>query len=145
MSNFNLIIKGKICPYCHSKTEYINSEEIYGKNYGNIYICRACSAYVGVHKGTDKALGRLANKELRELKKVAHFHFDKIAKTSLINEIWPEYIEGVSNRQKAYLWLAKQMNIEPDYCHIGMFDEHQCLIAITISSKAVKKLLKNIV
>ena len=30
-----------------------------------IYICKPCDAYVGVHKGTDKALGRLANKELR--------------------------------------------------------------------------------
>lgn len=138
------IINGLKCPYCNSKTEFINSQEIYGKDYGNIYICRSCSAYVGVHKETNKALGRLANKELRELKKVAHFHFDKIAKTSLINEIWPEYIENTSNRQKAYLWLSKQMNIEPEYCHIGMFDEHQCLKAISICSKIIyEKTLKH--
>lgn len=60
------IFKGKVCPYCKEQTEYVDSACIYGKSYGMIYLCRKCDAYVGVHKGTNKALGRLANKELRQ-------------------------------------------------------------------------------
>lgn len=59
------MLKGRICPYCHIKTEYKNSVDIYGADYGMIYICPKCRAYVGVHKGTDKAKGRLANEYLR--------------------------------------------------------------------------------
>ena len=63
------IYSGKLCPYCKKETEYKDSSIIYGKSYGMVYICSTCDAYVGVHKGTDKALGRLADKKLRELKK----------------------------------------------------------------------------
>ena len=80
----NQILTGLICPYCGGETAYIDSCRVYGRSYGMMYICRPCDAWVGVHKGTDKALGRLANKELREAKKEAHFWFDKIAKTNLI-------------------------------------------------------------
>ena len=57
------------CDYCGRETEYVDSKVIYGKSYGKIYLCRNCMAYVGVHKGTDKPLGRLANAELRNWKK----------------------------------------------------------------------------
>ena len=126
------IYEGKICPYCCKHTEYIDSSFVYGKSYGMIYICKPCDAYVGVHKGTDKSLGRLANKELRMAKKEAHFYFDKIAKTSLINEIWREYIPNLTNRQKAYLWLSKQMDIDRELCHIGMFTLPQCKKVVEI-------------
>ena len=91
-----------------------------------MYICRPCDAWVGVHKGTDKALGRLANKELREAKKEAHFWFDKIAKTNLIYKVFPKYMDGVSNRNRAYLWLSEQLGIPRDICHIGMMDVADC-------------------
>ena len=63
------IIHGKVCPYCRGKSEYVDSSVIYGKSYGMIYLCRTCDAYCGVHRSTDRALGRLANKELRFCKK----------------------------------------------------------------------------
>lgn len=58
------------CDYCGRETEYVDSKVIYGKSYGKIYLCRNCMAYVGVHKGTDKPLGRLANAELRNWKRL---------------------------------------------------------------------------
>lgn len=127
-----MLYAGLVCPYCGNNTEYVDSSVIYGKSYGMIYLCRPCEAYVGVHKGTDKALGRLANKELREAKKEAHFYFDQIAKTSLINKIWKEYIPNLGNRNKAYLWLSKKMNIPKEYCHIGMFGVAECKKVVEI-------------
>lgn len=48
------------CDYCGGPTEYVDSSVIYGRSYGMIYLCRPCRAYVGVHRGTNKPLGRLA-------------------------------------------------------------------------------------
>ena len=71
-----LIMAGKICPYCGQPTEYVDSAAVYhGISYGMIYLCRKCDAYVGVHRGTDKALGRLANRSLREWKKTGSLLF----------------------------------------------------------------------
>ena len=65
-----------LCDYCGRQAEYVDSAEIYnGKSYGMIYLCRPCKAYVGVHRGSDKPLGRLADAELREWKKRAHAAF----------------------------------------------------------------------
>lgn len=64
------------CDYCGRRAEYVDSKVIYGKSYGMIYLCRNCMAYVGVHKGSDKPLGRLANAQLRHWKKEAHAAFD---------------------------------------------------------------------
>lgn len=108
------IYEGKICPYCGAKTEYTDSSCVYGTSYGMIYICHPCKAWVGVHKGTDKALGRLANASLRKAKMDAHKYFD---------QIWRS---GRMSRSLAYAKLAAFMNIDIEDCHIGMFDEDQC-------------------
>lgn len=100
-----------------------------------IYICKPCDAYVGVHKGTDTPLGTLANKATREARKQAHFYFDQIAKTGLINKIWREYIPNIGNRNKAYLWLSKEMGIDVELCHIAMFGVAQCEQVIEVSKK----------
>jgi len=133
------IMTGKRCPYCLEPTQYIDSKYVYSRSYGMIYICKPCNAWVGVHKGTNKALGRLANEELREAKKEAHKYFDQIAKTGLINKIWPVYQPNISNRSKAYMWLSNQMNIPPSECHIGMMGVDQCQQVVDISRNAITK------
>lgn len=134
----NEILTGKICPYCGKPTEFVDSSVIYGISYGMIYLCQDCDAYVGVHKGTDKSLGRLANSELREAKKQAHYYFDKIAKTGLINKIYKKYIPNISNRNKAYKWLSLQLNIPVKNCHIGMFDIPECKKVIELCKPIIK-------
>ena len=102
------VLSGKICPYCGNPTEYVDSSVIYGRSYGMIYLCRDCRAYVGVHKGTDQALGRLANAELREAKKDAH------------------------------LWLSIQLGIPREICHIGMFDVKDCKRVVELCKPLIK-------
>ena len=53
------------CDYCGRRPEYVDSAVSYGKSYGMTLLCSPCNAYVGVHDGTNKPLGRLANAELR--------------------------------------------------------------------------------
>jgi len=128
---------GKQCPYCNNESEKVDSIVVYGRSYGDIYFCKPCHAYVGCHPD-GSAKGSLANSSLREARKLAHFWFDQIAKTKLINKIWKQYIPDISNRNKAYLWLSKQMGIDRDDCHIGMMDENQCKLVQQISENAVK-------
>lgn len=124
------INKGLICQYCNAPTEYVDSNEVYRKSYGMIYLCRGCAAWVGVHKGTSIALGRVANEELRYAKKEAHFWFDGL---------WKHKIKGGeskhSARSGAYKWLAKAMNVEPELCHIGMFTTEQCEEVVELCKK----------
>lgn len=126
-TELQLINQGLKCPYCKAKTEYIDSVEVYGRSYGMVYACRPCKAYVGVHKGTDTALGRLANDQLRELKRLAHYFFDKLWKLKIISKVSPEWTPGISYRTKSYNWLALQMGKTVEETHIGLFDEAECM------------------
>ena len=97
------------CDYCGRQAEYVDSKVVYGKSYGMMYLCRNCMAYVGVHKGTDKPLGRLANAELRYWKKRAHAVFDPL---------WQRgRFRGHRNAEQTNIW---------------MFDVAQCRKAIHI-------------
>lgn len=115
------ILDARICPYCGKAPEFVDSEVIYGKSYGMIYLCKPCEAFVGVHKGSRKALGRLANRELRAWKKRAHSYFDQLWMRKMRNGF-----SKTHSRHAAYKWLSDTMGIEPKYTHIGMFDIQQC-------------------
>jgi hypothetical protein len=120
---FNLVIEAKICPYCGKKPKLVDSSIVYGKSYGLIYYCKPCDAYVGTHKDTEKPLGRLANKELRYFKKLAHSFFDSI------------WHQKIMNRHGAYKWLSEIMVLPPEHTHIGMFDVDQCKKVVEESKK----------
>ena len=88
------------------------------------YKCTNCDAYVGVHTGTRIPLGRIANKELRELKKECHALFDPA---------W----QGNKRltRGKAYGRLATLLGIPIEECHFGWFDKDTLCRAKEIMSK----------
>lgn len=117
-----------ICPYCGRKAEFVDSSIIYGKSYGMIYLCRQDVAYVGVHKGTTKPLGRLANAQLRFWKKQAHAAFDPLWQRGPFHK----------HRNVAYDWLSQQMGIPREETHIGMFDIEQCKQVIRICNQRRK-------
>ena len=118
----NDIISGTTCPYCGCKSKYVDSSVIYGKSYGMVYMCEPCDAFVGVHhKTSKKALGRLANRELREWKKKAHAHFDQLWKRGLKKGRKKHEV-----RNSAYKWLANELGIKVEHSHIGMFDVELC-------------------
>lgn len=60
--------------------------------------------------------GTLANNELREYRKQAHYWFDKL---------WEEPTR-VSTRYNAYRWLAYKLNLKREETHIAHFEIEQC-------------------
>lgn len=123
--------KPTICRYCGSPVVYTSNAEIYGKEYGTgkCYLCRNCRAFVGVHPGTDTPLGTLANAELREWRKEAHFWFDRIWKKPT----------RITTRYNAYGYLAKKMGLPREETHIGMFEIEQCKKVIEFSKEKMQR------
>lgn len=113
------------CDYCGKPAQFVDSAIVYGgRSYGMIYHCPDCRAWVGVHKGSDQPMGRLADAELRRWKRGAHAAFDPIwrGKTPF-------------TRRAAYAWLAEEMGLPPEKTHIGMFDVEQCKQCIEICKR----------
>lgn len=109
-----MILTGQLCPTCNEWTELRESGEIYDKDYGLLYVCPKCGAYVGVHRGTINAKGSVANRELRVARKRAHLYFDSL---------WQKNLMG---RVQAYKWLSLQLETPSEITHIGMFSVEQC-------------------
>lgn len=106
------------CPYCGSPVIFTSNAVIYGREYGNgrCYKCTSCDAYVGVHDRTNIPLGRLANRELRELKMKCH---------SLFDPVWK--LNKSIKREHAYRCLADVLGIPMNECHFGWFDRDMLL------------------
>lgn len=60
--------------------------------------------------------GTLADNELREYRKQAHYWFDKL---------WQQPTR-ITSRYKAYGWLAYQMHLKREDTHIAHFEIEQC-------------------
>lgn len=116
------------CPYCDrpailvtGATIYPHRPDLFPKKFWN---CAPCDAWVGCHPPATAqgggqgdgtvALGRLANAELRQAKKVAHAAFDPLWKSRAMK------------RRDAYAWLAGELGIAKANCHIGMMDVDGC-------------------
>jgi hypothetical protein len=107
-----------LCDYCAQPARLVMGDAIYpGRpdlHAKSFWQCQPCAAYVGCHPGTQNPLGRLANAELRKAKMAAHTALD------------PIWRSGSMKRKDAYGWLAQQLGIKRNDCHIGMFDVDQC-------------------
>ena len=117
--------KPTICRYCGGKVILTDSSKIYGKDYGDIYLCTICNAFVGVHKGSGKPLGTLANSILRTKRKETHEVFDKFWK------------DNHMSRTEGYKWLSEKMGLPFKSTHIGYFEIEECQKVIELcQSKA---------
>lgn len=120
---------GKVCPYCGQPSQYLkNSQQVYqGVNYGPVYACLPCEAWVGVHYGTTRSLGSLANAPLRAWRSKLHRLFDPM---------WKAAVEAGRPKGKAriaaYTWLAGELEIPVNECHVGHFDIPQVKKAIQV-------------
>jgi len=133
-----------VCPYCSAEAEFVSSKEVYnGRDYGMIYLCRPCIAYCGVHTGTVKPYGKLANAELRECRKKAHAIFDPIWEFRIGSKNSKgKVMRKAQAKSLVYKKLAELLEIESADCHIGMFDVDTCkrLIEICMTGKLAREL-----
>lgn len=119
------------CDYCGGPARLVTGKVIYpfrgDLHHKKFYQCEPCEAHVGCHPGTETALGRLANPELRRAKMAAHAAFDPL---------WKYY--GYS-RTGAYQWLSSALGIDAKACHIGMMDVATCQRVAELSKAQQKR------
>ena len=111
---------GVRCPYCKQPAILVTGKEIYPHRtdlvHLKFYSCVFCDAYVGCHRnGTgDKPLGTLANRRLRNERKLAHAEVDSHWKS------------GKLTRTEVYCRLSELMGLTKEETHIAMFTLKQC-------------------
>lgn len=118
------------CPYCGRRAKLVDSKEVYGQSHGLIWLCRTCDARVGVHPESSqfKPLGTLANAETRAWRQRAHDAFDPLWRAKMRKE----GCNRSKARQAGYEWLAQQLDIPIEECHIGMMDADMCQRVIAV-------------
>ena len=120
-----------VCNLCGGEVIFASNASVYGKEYGSgkCYICIRCKAYVGTHvPRPTEALGILANKEMREMKRACHEVFDKGWKTE------PQ-ISRQKKRSHLYGKLAEELGIPRELCHFRYFDMPMLKKAYNILTK----------
>lgn len=119
------------CPYCGATAILREGKYVYGENTKGemLYVCAnypKCDSYVGVHRGTKRPLGTLADAELRNKRIRAHKLFDQIWKNKLMT------------RKEAYRWMEYFMDIPRNTGHIANFSEYRCEILMAKCREALK-------
>lgn len=123
--------KPKRCRYCQQMAVLARPGDAaypYQQDYGPVWVCTPCGAWVGCHPGTENPLGGLANAQLRAAKICAHAAFDPLWQAKMRRD-------GCSKtraRRAGYKWLAGQLGIDVKVCHIGFMDLDECQRVVEI-------------
>lgn len=107
------------CPYCGRMAVLRDASYVYKENALDkyLYICSGypeCDAYVGVHAGSLRPKGSLANGDLRHKRIETHRLFDAIWKN------------GIFSRKEAYRWIQDTFSLNSSQAHIGQFSDYRC-------------------
>lgn len=107
------------CPYCGGTAILKKATEVYQEKALEefVYVCSnypACNSYVGVHAGSLRPKGTLANGDLRHKRIVAHRYFDCIWKNKIMN------------KRDAYHWIQDSFGLNSSQAHIGQFSDYMC-------------------
>jgi len=118
-----LTMPAPLCAECGSAAKLTCGAEVYPHRPDlaekPIWVC-SCGARCGCHPGTIKPLGTPAGPATRVARQLAHHAFDQLWKS------------GQMSRKTAYRWLAEQMDLHPDDCHIGMMQAEQATKVVEI-------------
>lgn len=101
------------CRYCKHDIHLYHigdAEYPYQKDYGPVWKCVPCDAYVGCHKGTERPLGLVADAATRAAKIKAHAAFDPLWMRKMRKEgISKSAARGAAHRgtgiRKECVWL----------------------------------------
>lgn len=117
-----------VCPYCGKHADLMSNGIFRGGNAtGVVWACLPCDARVGVVKKDAgfNPLGRLANEELRALKKKTYVAFEQVSA-----------VTGMS-RTAVYRLVEAEADIPRRECQLGMFDLTRCQQALDICLIAI--------
>jgi len=92
--------------------------------------CASCNSTVGCHGETKRALGTLADSALRRARIEAHEAFDPLWQRAMRVRGWSKS----KARQRAYAWIAHELQLDASQTHIAKFDLAQCRRVVALCS-----------
>lgn len=110
-----------VCQECSQAASLVGGDKIYPHRrdlYGKRFWRCECGAYVGCHPGTEVALGTPCGPLTKAARIDAHAALDPLWRRKMARDGVPKH----EARGAAYLWLAEQLGIAPEECHVGMMD-----------------------
>lgn len=124
------------CGHCRGPARvcrHASEDYPYSRDFGPVYICRPCDAYVGTHPG-GMPKGIPANAEDRALRKQAH---------ALLDPVWQCMVAKRGSNQAArrpvYRWLAAKIGKRKDDTHIAWFVGAELATVLGILSAEIER------
>ena len=74
----------------------------------------------GRHQASQRPMGTLANKHLRQKRQAAH---------AVFNQLWKS---GLMTKRQAYFWLQAKLDLPECEAHIAKFSEGRCQLVIDL-------------
>jgi hypothetical protein len=128
----------KTCNYCLKPAELIKHGEpgypYPHVNYGPVWACRPCDAWINCYPGTENSMGALANADLRAAKHAAKAAFTLIWRAQMARD-------GCSKsqaRKAGYRWLSEQLGLRYHQTAIGDFDLEQCQRVVEVCNNLTR-------
>lgn len=130
-----------VCPYCGSLAELKDAYTVYRREgFGVLYVCptAACDAYVGVHQGTSRPKGSLANAALRRLRNDVHAVFDPLWRDPEVERT--EVYEAAANVLGLKEFHIGEMRDDDAKAYLDRHEELADLIRLQIQRNRLFKL-----
>lgn len=111
-----------LCQECGQAAGMVDGRAIYPHRpdlFAKMFWRCDCGAYVGCHPGTIIALGTPCGPETRAARNAAHAALDPLWRRKIQRDGVPRH----EARGAAYAWLADQLSMRPEDCHIAMMDQ----------------------
>lgn len=127
-------VEPPLCCECGVPAALVQSQKIYPHRPDlwnrPMWLCE-CGAYCGCHDGTERPLGRPAGPATRKARSAAHAAFDPLWQAKMKRD-------GLSKKKArgaGYFWLAEQLELDPEDCHIGAMTEAYALRVVSICKR----------
>lgn len=124
-------IEPPLCCECGMPAKLVQSQTIYPHRPDlwnrPMWLCD-CGAYCGCHDGTKHPLGSPAGPATRKARSAAHAAFDPLWQAKMKRD-------GLSKKKArgaGYFWLAEQLELDPEDCHIASMTERYALRVVSI-------------
>lgn len=121
-----------LCPSCGQSGTL--TEDAWGPK----WVCPDCDTRVGCHPRTNTPLGTMATKAQRSARMAAHTAFDPLWQYKLARN--PRMSKSAA-RRAAYAWLAGELGLHIDDCHIALFDVPQCMRVVEVCATAWRRVV----
>lgn len=129
-----------LCPYCGGDAVLVRGDVIYPQRFElhdkRFWYCAGDQAWTGCHGKTERPLGTLADKALRDARQAAHSEFDPLWQRKMERE----GTEKFRARAHGYRWLAEQMQLPVSQTHIAMFNLEQCAEVVRVCAPFARRL-----